>query len=77
MRHEREQKLVATDFYFKISDYPLEETLKENLKAYRQSLRDLPQNIANGTIPAPEVDENGLLIWDHWPIPPTGYEHLA
>lgn len=39
-----------------------------NLIDYRNALRDLPQEIANGNIPAPTLDENGMLAFEHWPI---------
>ena len=41
LRAERDRRLAATD-YLLMPDYPLDDTLKENVQAYRQALRDLP-----------------------------------
>ena len=41
LRSERDRRLAATD-YLLMPDYPLDDTLKENVQAYRQALRDLP-----------------------------------
>lgn len=41
LRAERDQRLAATD-YLLMQDYPLDDTRKEAVRLYRQSLRDLP-----------------------------------
>mgnify|MGYP002579642612 FL=1 len=41
LRAERDQRLAATD-YLLMEDYPLDDTRKEAVRLYRQSLRDLP-----------------------------------
>lgn len=41
LRSERDQRLAATD-YLLMPDYPLDNTLKEAVRLYRQALRDLP-----------------------------------
>lgn len=41
LRAERDRRLTATD-YLLMPDYPLDDTLKENVQAYRKALRDLP-----------------------------------
>lgn len=41
LRAERNRRLAATD-YMLMPDYPIDDTLKENIQAYRQALRDLP-----------------------------------
>ena len=41
LRAERDRRLVATD-YLLMPDYPLDDTLKGAVQAYRQALRDLP-----------------------------------
>lgn len=41
LRSERDRRLAATD-YLLMPDYPLDDTLKGAVQAYRQALRDLP-----------------------------------
>lgn len=41
LRAERDRRLTATD-YLLMQDYPLDNTLKEAVRLYRQALRDLP-----------------------------------
>lgn len=41
LRAERDRRLTATD-YLLMQDYPLNDTLKGAVQAYRQALRDLP-----------------------------------
>lgn len=41
LRAERDRRLAATD-YLLMPDYPLDDTLKGAVQAYRQALRDLP-----------------------------------
>lgn len=42
LRAERDRRLAATDFYL-AADYPIEADKLEKIKAYRQALRDLPE----------------------------------
>lgn len=42
-RELRNELLVETDKYFSVSDYPIAEEKKNELKKYRQDLRDVPQ----------------------------------
>lgn len=41
LRAERDRRLTATD-YLLMQDYPLDNTIKEAVRHYRQALRDLP-----------------------------------
>lgn len=41
LRAERDRRIAATD-YLLMPDYPLDDTLKEAVRLYRQALRDLP-----------------------------------
>ena len=41
LRTERDRRLTATD-YLLMPDYPIDDTLKGAVQAYRQALRDLP-----------------------------------
>jgi hypothetical protein len=38
---------------------------------YRQTLRELPQQISEGNISSPTIDENGDLVFEHWPLEPN------
>jgi hypothetical protein len=42
LRQKRDEKLSATDFYF-MADYSADEETLAKVKAYRQALRDLPE----------------------------------
>ena len=42
IRQQRDALLLATD-YMMMSDYPMSEPARENLKVYRQALRDIPE----------------------------------
>ena len=44
VRAERDKRITATD-YLVMPDYPLDTDKLEEIKAYRQSLRDLPQQL--------------------------------
>lgn len=57
MREQRNLLLFETDWVM-LSDNNISETKKEEFKVYRQTLRDLPQNIQ---------DINNI----EWPIKPT------
>ena len=42
IRQQRDALLLATD-YMMMPDYPMSELARENLKVYRQALRDVPE----------------------------------
>ena len=44
VRAERDKRITATD-YLVMPDYPLDTDKLEEIKAYRQALRDIPQQI--------------------------------
>ena len=44
VRAERDRRITATD-YLVMPDYPLDTDKLEEIKAYRQALRDLPQQV--------------------------------
>jgi len=63
LRQERDRKLTEVDWW---TSRALDGTpLTEEQIAYRQALRDLPENSANVAI-----DENGTLINVEWPVKP-------
>ena len=63
LRIERDRKLTEVDWW---TSRALDGTpLTEEQTAYRQALRDLPENSANVAI-----DENGTLINVEWPVKP-------
>ena len=63
LRIERDRKLTEVDWW---TSRALDGTpLTEEQIAYRQALRDLPENSANVAI-----DENGTLINVEWPVKP-------
>ena len=63
LRIERDRKLTEVDWWTSraLDGIPL----TEEQIAYRQALRDLPENSANVAI-----DENGTLINVEWPVKP-------
>ena len=66
LREERDNKLLETDKYTSIPDWPHpSEEVKQAWITYRQELRDLP---ATAT---PQLDENGNLTNVTWPTPPS------
>ena len=66
LREERDKKLLETDKYTSIPDWPHpSEEVKQSWVTYRQVLRDLP---ATAT---PQLDENANLINVTWPSPPS------
>ena len=66
LREERDNKLLETDKYTSIPDWPHpSEEVKQAWVTYRQSLRDLP------TTATPQLDENGNLTNVSWPTPPS------
>ena len=66
LREERDNKLLETDKYTSIPDWPHpSEEVKQAWITYRQELRDLP---ATAT---PQLDDNGNLTNVTWPTPPS------
>ena len=63
LRIERNRLLHQCDHYM-IADWPITEEKRNEWKAYRQALRDLPQTSQ------PELDENFQLINLTWPPRP-------
>lgn len=67
LRLERDKLLTASDWRM-TKDYPYADQL--DWEDYRFELRELPQRIANGEVPAPTLNENGMLVFDEWPLKP-------
>jgi len=67
LRTQRDQLLRDTDWRM-TKDYPYADQLE--WEDYRFELRELPQRIANGEVPAPTLNENGMLVFDEWPLKP-------
>ena len=67
IRLERDKLLTVSDWRM-TKDYPYADQLE--WEDYRFELRELPQRIANGEVPAPTLDENGMLVFDEWPLKP-------
>ena len=67
LRIERDKLLTASDWRM-TKDYPYANQLE--WEDYRFELRELPQRIENGEVPAPTLDENGMLVFDEWPLKP-------
>ncbi len=66
LRHERNIKLLNTDKYTSIPDWPHpSEEVKQSWLTYREELRDLPSNSTPG------LDEHGQLTNVTWPTPPS------
>ena len=66
LREERNIKLLDTDKYTSIPDWPHpSEEVKQSWLTYRQELRDLPSNSTPG------LDEYGQLTGVTWPTPPS------
>ena len=67
LRLERDKLLTASDWRM-TKDYPYADQL--DWEDYRLELRELPQRIENGEVPAPILDENSMLVFDEWPLKP-------
>ena len=65
LRLERNQILQQSDW--EVQRNTERNITDSNLIDYRNALRDLPQEIENGNISAPTLDENGMLVFEHWP----------
>jgi hypothetical protein len=68
LRMERDSKLAQSDWRVN-TDYPYDD--QEAWKTYREELRQLPQQIEAGVIPAPTLNENYQLVFDNWPTEPS------
>ena len=69
LRLERNRRLAETD-HFAFQD----RIMTEEIKTYRQALRDLPKMITPDDsaepLPAPTINEQNQLIFLHWPEVP-------
>ena len=72
LRIERNRRLTETDWI--ITKGLEQETDITKWKTYRQALRDLPKMIepddSTEPLPAPTIDQQGQLIFLHWPEVP-------
>ena len=67
LRREREIKLAESDWRL-APDYSSPD--QQAWVIYRQALRDLPQQIADGLVPPPTLDDSGELLFEEWPLKP-------
>jgi len=68
IRRDRNKLLKLSDVYV-LSDYPhLNDTVRQDWITYRQSLRNIPNNLDISTI---LFDENEELTGIVWPTPPS------
>lgn len=67
LRRERESKLAESDWRL-APDYSSPD--QQAWVVYRQALRDLPQQIADGLVPPPALDDSGSLLFENWPLEP-------
>jgi hypothetical protein len=65
LRIERDRLLQQTDW--EIQRNSERNIDSAELITYRNALRDLPQEIENGNISAPKLDDQGNLIFNNWP----------
>jgi hypothetical protein len=68
LREERDMLLNQCDWRM-TTDYPHDDQLA--WKEYRSRLRDVPSLVAEGNLPTPNLNEEGELIFDHFPAPPN------
>ena len=72
LRLERNRRLSAVDWWTSRALDGI--ALTETQKTYRQQLRDLPKMIepddSTEPLPAPTINEQGQLIFLHWPEVP-------
>lgn len=68
LRRERDAKLAESDWRvtpdYSSADQPA-------WIIYRQSLRELPQQISEGKISSPTLNEEGNLVFENWPLEPN------
>ena len=67
LRREREIKLSESDWRL-APDYSSPD--QQAWVVYRQALRDLPQQIAEGLVSPPALDDSGELLFEEWPLKP-------
>ena len=67
LRRERELKLAESDWRL-APDYSSPD--QQAWVIYRQALRDLPQQIVEGLVPSPALDDAGNLLFENWPLEP-------
>ena len=67
LRREREIKLAESDWRL-APDYSSPD--QQAWVVYRQALRDLPQQIAEGLVSPPALDDSGELLFEEWPLKP-------
>lgn len=68
LREERDTLLSQCDWRM-TTDYPHDDQLA--WKEYRSKLRDTPGLVEKGELPTPTLNEDGELIFDHFPAPPN------
>ena len=68
LREQRDSKLAQSDWRMTV-DYPY--TDQNDWELYRTELRELPQEIAANNVPQPTLDENNMLVFNHWPEEPN------
>lgn len=68
LRMFRDSKLAQSDWRMTV-DYPY--TDQNDWELYRTELRELPQEIAANNVPQPTLDENNMLVFNHWPEEPS------
>ena len=68
LRRERDSKLGETDWRV-TPDYSSADQPAWIL--YRQTLRELPQQVSEGHVPPPSINEKGDLVFEHWPLEPN------
>ena len=69
LRQERDKKLLETDKYTSIPDWPHStEEIRQAWITYRQQLRDLPTN--TDSIKNISLNDQNELIGVEWPTPP-------
>jgi hypothetical protein len=68
LRHQRDSKLAQSDWRMTV-DYPYAD--QNDWELYRTELRELPQEIAANNVPQPTLDENNMLVFNHWPEEPN------
>lgn len=65
LRIERDKLLTQTDWEVqRNTEKGIDNT---ELITYRNALRDLPQEIEQGNVEPPTLDEQGNLVFDNWP----------
>lgn len=68
LRRKRDSKLAETDWRV-TPDYSSVDQPAWIL--YRQTLRELPQQISEGNVPPPNLNEKGELVFEYWPLEPN------